>query len=381
MADVDLNTIVQRMMDAGESKDNIKSVITEYNARNPKQNISKIDSSEPGTFWGGVGKSLSSGEAANAGMQGAIGFGKGAIADLPEGMVNMAKDAFHTVNPYDQFMGAVQGAKNIYNDPLNPRNYIPGYDTAKNMWDTTTKAGADPESFGRMMGQTTGQPAVLGAAGEFGAPRVGPALEKTGSMMRRYQPISGFVPRFAELRTMRNLESGVGRGIENIGRRLQIPTKMGEVMPHSPSWSEGELLHEPPGTSMTGPFKQGDVVPPKQTTGVPTRGSMPVNMPQSLPEFSGNRLPPATSPTTDIFATNPPKLQIEGPTPMDAPATKIGTASPQPAAKPRVSMKSGMAFEVPQEQITRDFLKKAKSQGFDFKELTPGGNFRFEKGS
>lgn len=53
-----LQPIVQRMIDAGESEENIATVIRHHAAQAPAAPSTPVSASEPGTFWGGVKKSL-----------------------------------------------------------------------------------------------------------------------------------------------------------------------------------------------------------------------------------------------------------------------------------------------------------------------------------
>lgn len=203
----DLQTIVQRMIDAGEKEDDIDAVIELYKEKNPpKPPPDKDEYAGPTSFGEGFKKSLFSGEALQAGAEGLGGFLRGAIADIPETLWTGIKDAASVAaHPIQTFKDA----------PAAFGEGVP--EVAKQMFETTANAGADPHSFGRMMGQLTGQPAVLANA----RPIIGAPTEMAGRVMRKYQPMSGMVPRLAEPRILRTIERGVGKGVENLGQRIR----------------------------------------------------------------------------------------------------------------------------------------------------------------
>jgi len=174
------------------------------------------------SFGSGFIRSVLGGDAYDAGIAGAKGWAKGAV-DLPStimGMINAAKD----------IPGAIRG--------------IPAGLQA--MWETTKNAGANPEEFGYMMGQQTGQP--LATAGLVkGAPSVirgaGIPTEFAGRVMKNYAPMSGTIPRMIEPRIARVAERAVGKGIESVGKKMRVFGKDGKVIgPADTPFVEGQAL-------------------------------------------------------------------------------------------------------------------------------------------
>ena len=132
-----------------------KPVIGDSKARKPSGVVSP---DEPDTFWSGVLKSITSGDALSAGVQGLLGYTRGALADLPE---SIAKGAYGTGKTIS---GLLQG------DPETYKGMYQGTkDLANQVIDTTTHAGGRPHEFGRMMGQMTGQPLVTEGIARGGA--------------------------------------------------------------------------------------------------------------------------------------------------------------------------------------------------------------------
>jgi hypothetical protein len=139
-----LDGIIQRMYDAGESEDDIAAVIKDYKKNPPRPVQESI--AEPDTFFGGVSKSLFSGEALKAGLEGALGFGKGALLNLPSTIATGVGDALEVAT------SPIRTARNA------PEAFRAIPDVARGMWDTATRAGSDPFAFGEMIGELTGQP-------------------------------------------------------------------------------------------------------------------------------------------------------------------------------------------------------------------------------
>src|SRR5215204_1364004 len=154
----DLKTIVDRMIAAGEPEEAIGGVIQEFNRTNrpkpakpvaPPRAQEVLD--EPDNFFEGFSKSIFGGEALNAGWEGAKGWAKGAVVDIPSTLFHGAKDALDMkLNPGMTSLRMSEGLREIPN--------------------IVSHAGSDPQPFGRMMGQLTGQPAILEGA-LMGAPR------------------------------------------------------------------------------------------------------------------------------------------------------------------------------------------------------------------
>lgn len=190
----DLQSIVKRMIAAGESEDNIALVIKNY--KPSQSDVEKIPETKGNTSHV-PGKDLT---VTDAMLGGARGWLKGATLDLPSSIVGGVKALF---NPIDTIKSIPEG--------LN------------SMWDTAMRAGSDPEAFGRMTGQMGGQPLVTGGLVKS-APIVktgmGRTLQRTGGFIKRHQPVTGIVPPIAMPRSLRMMEKGVGQGMEWTGNRM-----------------------------------------------------------------------------------------------------------------------------------------------------------------
>jgi hypothetical protein len=260
----ELERIVQNLIDSGESAETIEAVIKEYEVQSQAQTDAQKPYTGPSTFAEGVLDSLTSGEAAGAGAKGGLGFLKGATLDIPSSA-----------------MGALRGVGNLITNPKETIAGIP--EGLGNMWEIAQQAGTDPEAFGRMMGQITGQPLVTaglarGAPGAAraviaNAHRAGPPLETVGGLIRTHGGITGFMPPFTVPRYARLAERMAGRGIEEVGRRLTA-TKPVPPMPQVTTMPPGPTITSQPVPPQTPP-------PPAQIT--PT-------VPQAtLPEFTATR--------------------------------------------------------------------------------------------
>lgn len=179
------------MIDAGESEDNIASVMKRYSPAPTSFVKPAVGSSgakggtEPGTFGGGVLNSITSGEAPKAALKGALGYAQGAIADIPSSLWGMAKLGA-SMSP-DALVGnlirgerppIIDAAKSFYNLPSN-------------VWEAGKQAGSHPQEFGRIMGQLTGQGPIMDAAiggipeGTFGSEeRIPSAIETAPKVMK-----------------------------------------------------------------------------------------------------------------------------------------------------------------------------------------------------
>ena len=189
----ELRKQVQDMISAGKSEEEIGKFIS--TATTPQETVQKTTTPqepEPTTFWGGVGKSLTSGEALGAGLQGAKGFLEGATLDIPETFIGGIEALMH---PIDTIKSIPAGLRKI------DENF--------------QKAGSDPEAYGRMLGNIMGQPLTTYGIKNYVAP---PILRSTGGVMRKYQPVSGLIP--GGSRTFRNIERMMGRGMEATGKWL-----------------------------------------------------------------------------------------------------------------------------------------------------------------
>lgn len=272
--DPELEKIVQSMIDAGESEQDIAGVIKHYDE-------SKLPPYKgPDTYWGGVKKSLTSGEALGAGLEGAKGWVKGAL-DIP-----------------GSISGALGTIGNLVSDPVGTIGSIP--EGLSNMWETTKRAGSEPEAFGQMTGQLTGQPLVTHGIVKAAPPvmrTAAPGVQAVGRVMQDYQPLSGLIPNMARMRTAGLAERLAGRGIENIGKRMGRRTVQGEVV-------------EPPVT-----FTEGQIIPPEPPTPMPSHTQVPAPMPQGqLPAPVPPGLPPgAPPPRTLSSVTEVPRTYPEPP--------------------------------------------------------------------
>lgn len=204
----ELRKQVQAMIDSGKSEEEIGKFIS--NATSPHEPAPKPkDYTGPTTFWGGVGNSLMSGEALGTGLRGGGGFLKGATVDIPESIAGGINAAIH---PIDTIMGIPAGMRNAAN--------------------TFSKAGSNPEAFGEMMGQVTGQPLVTAGLAK-GMP---PTLRGVGGLMEKYQPITGMIPGMLHMRTLRNIERIVGSGMGSAGEFLQpYADKLGSFSESKPT--------------------------------------------------------------------------------------------------------------------------------------------------
>jgi hypothetical protein len=182
----------------------------------------------PSTFGAGVLDSINpfgSAEALKASGSGLLGYLKGAITDIPStigGAVSSVADAVS--DP----MKLARQTRDVLSSPVETMKGVAG--ETSNLF---SQAGSHPEEFGRTMGQITGQPLVTAGAVEgapLAKPYVGQAMEATGNLMNKHAPFSGTVPRVMEPRILRTMERGIGRGIAETGRRMQIPVKNGEVV-------------------------------------------------------------------------------------------------------------------------------------------------------
>ncbi len=256
----ELRKQVQAMIDSGKSEEEIGKFIS--NATSPHEPAPKPkDYTGPTTFWGGVGNSLMSGEALGTGLRGGGGFLKGATVDIPESIAGGINAAIH---PIDTIMGIPAGMRNAAN--------------------TFSKAGSNPEAFGEMMGQVTGQPLVT--AGLTKA--LPPTLRGVGGLMEKYQPITGMIPGMLHMRTLRNIERIVGSGMGSAGEFLQpYVDKLGSF---SESKATTPPTQSPFRTNTGGPLGGIEPSPEIYHPDTPTstmRGFREVEQPVKTPSASG----------------------------------------------------------------------------------------------
>jgi hypothetical protein len=210
----DLETIVQRMMDANEPEEEIEAVVKEFTRMHPPKPVQQVSNDEPGTFWGGVAKSFAPGGDVDKAVSSSLGgFFKGAIADIPETLWGAVKDAAQVVSHPIQ---TLKDAPAAFSEGLPA--------LGRQFAETTANAGADPEAFGRMTGQLTGQPlatAGLTKAAPLTRGPIGAVVEGTGRIMRKHAPISGMMPRLVEPRIARIAERGAGGLVEKAGQAIR----------------------------------------------------------------------------------------------------------------------------------------------------------------
>lgn len=192
-----------------DSSDNYFSQFDEHKDEPSNNNVKEIDN-EPSDYTGGFLKSVFSGEAPMAGIKGGMGFLKGAVLDIPESLYNTAKGAYNLVtNPKETI-------SNIPSDIVNALS------SAKQ---SLMESGAKPFEFGEMMGQLTGQPAVMAELPSI-TPKVikasGPAVESTGSFINKYAPVTRSTPflRYG-IPFSKDIEKFAGRSIEKLGSKMR----------------------------------------------------------------------------------------------------------------------------------------------------------------
>jgi hypothetical protein len=148
--------VIQRMIDAGESTDNIKAVVEHMATLHP----TKVDPSEPDTWWGGFFHSLRpGGESDQAALKGAAGFVKG----LPSGVAAGAGALVHL--PVDVLQGVIGAGGDIKQFANNPDKFVSDLKAkykdmpasiVKTLDNAVELAKSDPEAFGKLVGQITG---------------------------------------------------------------------------------------------------------------------------------------------------------------------------------------------------------------------------------
>lgn len=231
-----LETIVQRMIDAGESEDAIASVIQSY--KPPPANPNPQKPGMMDTFTGGVLKSIGSGEMQKAMMEGGLGYLKGAALAIPKGVAGLASIG----------KGMLTDPGQTVSDIGTGLADMPGH-----MVNTFKHAGSDPMAWGEMMGEMTGAPVsakVPGLAMKAVPPiarGAGTGLEAIGNAMSKYKPVTGLLPRIFDSRTLRMGEGLAGRGMSAVGKKLQdltVPRVEGEIVPEVPPSGpmEGEVV-------------------------------------------------------------------------------------------------------------------------------------------
>lgn len=189
------------------------------------------------------------------------GFGAGAY----EGLKGFIKGA--TIDIPSSIIGGIKGAYNLAKDPLNfGPNVMKGIsDTTGNLIDSFENAGSEPEQFGRLMGNITGQPLVTAgiAKGTPSAIRgTGHVIEPVGKFIKDYRPMTG-MPVISPLagRNLNRIERVTGAGIEKLGQGMKnvgknnqviIPTEVPLEIPNVPAKSFKVIRNEiPEGESLS----------------------------------------------------------------------------------------------------------------------------------
>lgn len=346
----------------------------------------------PDTFWGGVKNALNpfgGGEALQAGKQGAVGYAKGAIKDLPGGIWQGLK-TIATTSPAD-VIGGIPG-------------FVRGIPQGlQNISDAVIQAGNQPEKFGRTMGNITGQPliaeGILSGAGMM-KPHIGAGLESLGNTMEAHAPFSGMVPRLAEPRTLRTMERALGSKLSDIGAEWQVPKVQGEIVgPQTSGIKNARILPKrelPPSRTS---FYGSEAATPETSQAAPSiddtinarraaeAKSAPTPVPQSfIDQVLGNRRKPLGLPEGNIFdmpASMSEDLGKQSPTAeshMNSPAEthNIPEESTPKGVKTTENTPNSADFKiVPKKTMSNVILKHMKDTGYEMIGVDEKGNFTF----
>jgi hypothetical protein len=268
--------------------------------------IKAVPEDAPDTFGEGFRQSLTSGDAFKGTGDALLGYAKGAILDIPSTLYEGAKHA--VTHPMDTLLSSM--------GPLG--DVISGTDRMKSVRDTTANAGNDPESFGRLMGNLTGQPAVTKSIPSV-VRGAGTVAEGTGRFMRKHTPLTG-MPVISPLagRNLQKLERLGGRGLESVGSKMRefgrIKTVDGKVRDARPPYEEGmeledgmpiELSREPiTKQSMNIPLQEGQELVKKPKVKMNTDGTFTNMETGELFDSKGNPILPEMTKNSKIFKRN-----------------------------------------------------------------------------
>lgn len=221
-----LKDIVQRMIDAGESEENIAAVIKEHSK--PANNSGVNKPIKSASSWGqGVIDSFTSGEAPMAGLKGLAGFAKGALYDIPSTLWDSSQTISKMPNPLTAGITRIGGG---FTDPNEVNDVYEGLKaTPGQMVDTTMRAGSKPFEFGEMTGQITGQPIATEMIGGM-IPKIpvkgmvraaGRGAKTIGEFSKTNTPISKMIPRAASIPAMESVERAAGSGLSRLADSMQ----------------------------------------------------------------------------------------------------------------------------------------------------------------
>ncbi len=226
---------------------------------------------QPTDFWGGFKKSFTSGEAGNAMDEGARGWLKGAVLDLPSSI----------------YGGLKSGLQVLGHQMISPLIPMPEGLDILNMWNTTKQAGMNPDAFGEMMGQIGGQPLVTAGLTKGISAAIPKVLTTTGKGMSTVGQEMGKVRTIGGLATVPTRLAG--RGIARIGEALKdkfnpVPEELG---PHFNT--SGLPSNVPSPDSFSNPNIKGPALLPEPNmsgSGMPSSMNNPsgFSMPDMPPE-------------------------------------------------------------------------------------------------
>lgn len=318
----------------------------------------------PTTKMGGILDALNpmgGADSYKAGAKGALGFLKGATLDLPGNILNAL-----TTSPYAAIKGIPAGMRSIL--------------------DTTMKAGSNPEAYGRMMGNITGQPLVgegVAATAGMMKPVAAPLVEGAGKIMRDYQPVSGMIPRIAEMRTMRNVERALGSKMADVGADWGTPTVQGEIVGPPTSGIKNARLVPKKELPASKTSFYGQPTQPEAAT--PSPSPVPPAPQEFIDSVLGNRRQPLGLPSgNDIFdmpASMSEDLGTQSPTAgshMNSPAEAHNIPAEESGVPKTQSVSDTVDIKiVPKKTMSNVILKHMKDSGYEMIGVDEKGNFSF----
>jgi hypothetical protein len=232
--------------------------------------------SQPETFAGGFVQSLLGGEALDVSKRALTKHFSDAVTTLPEnvlhGLIGLPKLAGQALALSAGPVGeAITGRSTL--DRLQG---IGGEisDAARSVYDTTMQSGANPEAFGSMTGQMTLQPLLTEGLIKAAPPVIrgaGYPTELLGKGIKNLNPVSNTLPvigaagggfpggvaGYAARQILKKAESGIGSGIESVGRRMKSVGIKPEVSPY--------ITNETLGNEVSTVKDSPTIVPPKKS--------------------------------------------------------------------------------------------------------------------